>query len=87
MPVISLGTSISMYLSMVGATSATPPSARLNLRAQSAGTMPTKGTGVVECEVMGLPSGVSIVSQLPWSARMKRPTPRLTHASRILPMQ
>ena len=27
----------------------------------------------------GSPSGVSMVSQLPWSARMKRPTPAWSH--------
>mmetsp|Transcript_71304 Transcript_71304/g.195403 ORF Transcript_71304/g.195403 Transcript_71304/m.195403 type:complete len:313 (-) Transcript_71304:368-1306(-) len=74
-----------MYVSIVGATSATPPVLRLNLSSQSAGTMPTKGDGIVECDVIGFPSGVSIVSQLPWSARMKSATPAFTHASRILP--
>jgi hypothetical protein len=45
------------------------------LSGQSAGSAPTNGTAEVECEVIGLPSGVSIVSALPWSARMKRATP------------
>ena len=48
-------------------------------------TIAIKGTSEVECEVMGLPSGVSIVSALPWSARMKRPTPLAAQASLILP--
>mmetsp|Transcript_65288 Transcript_65288/g.145709 ORF Transcript_65288/g.145709 Transcript_65288/m.145709 type:complete len:340 (-) Transcript_65288:630-1649(-) len=87
MPVISFGTSMPMYVNMVGATSATPPSLRLNATLQSTGTAATKGTAVVECEVIGEPSGNIIVSQLPWSATMKSPTPALAHASWILPMQ
>ena len=76
-----------MYWSIVGATSATPPSARVNLRPLSAGTIAMNGTFEVECDVIGLPSGVSIVSQLPWSARMNSPTPAFAQASRTLPTQ
>jgi hypothetical protein len=55
LPVISLGTSMPIKVSIVGATSATPPSLRENFLSQSEGRAATKGTGVVECEVMGLP--------------------------------
>ena len=56
---------------MVGATSARLPAAvRLTPRAVT-----ISGTGLSECAVLGLPSGVSICSALPWSAVITQAPP------------
>ena len=64
---------------IVGATSArTPPS-----RSVSPGTVTITGTGLSEWAVLGLPSGSSMWSALPWSAVIRQAPParvdRLDH--------
>ena len=67
----------------MGATSARiPPSA-----SASPATVTIKGTGLVECAVLGEPSGSSMLSQLPWSAVTMQAPPEPWTAETTSPRQ
>ena len=66
-PVISLGWGRPMIWRMEGATSARMP---LSVLAALLSVTYTKGTGVREWAVLGVPSAFSAWSALPWSAMM-----------------
>ena len=64
LPVISAGCSRPIRRSTVGATSAKMPSCTDFTRSETT----TMGTGLSECAVLGVPSALTALSALPWSA-------------------